>query len=388
MSFVLGQLLGGTKRHSRWQDGDLRHRIGVRRERRHQRMPGLMDGHRLFFLGQQHIGGIAPAQDDPVPGRVEVIGRQHAAPLPHGVDRGLVDEVGEIGAGEPGSRPRDHGQVHLRAEAFALAVHLQDLRPFPLGGQRHGDLPIEPSGTQQRRVEGLGPVGRGEDNHALGRVEPVHLGQQLVERLLTLVVTTADETGPPLAPDSVDLIDEDDGRGAFACLVEQVADAGGADPHEHFDEPGAAHRQERHLGLTGDRSGEQRLAGTGRPDHEHPTGALRPGLSVSLGMPQEVDDFADLLFRALVAGHVGEPGCRALGINDLCPGPADAAEPARQRPLRRSAGPDEEGHQQEQRQEAQQDRQEGCAGVGRLDIDLLGLQLAEDALGVESGRDL
>ncbi len=59
-------------------------------------------------------------------------------------------------------------------------------------------------------------------------VEPVHLREHLVERLLALVVTAA-EPGAALAADGVDLVDEDDGRRLLARRLEQVADPAGAD---------------------------------------------------------------------------------------------------------------------------------------------------------------
>ncbi len=83
-----------------------------------------------------------------------------------------------------------------------------------------------------------GPVrGRDEDDAALD-VEAVHLDQQLVERLLTLVVTAA-EPGTAVPADRVDLVDEDDGRRVGLGLLEQVADPAGADADEHLDEVGA-----------------------------------------------------------------------------------------------------------------------------------------------------
>ena len=48
------------------------------------------------------------------------------------------------------------------------------------------------------------------------RIEPVHLHQQLVQRLLALVVPAA-ETGAAVATHRVDLVDEDDARARCAC---------------------------------------------------------------------------------------------------------------------------------------------------------------------------
>src|SRR5690606_32970676 len=98
---------------------------------------------------------------------------------------------------------------------------------------------------------------------ALVAFEAVHLDQQLVQRLLALVVTAA-EARAAMTADRVDFVDEDDTRRVLLRLVEHVADARGADADEHLYEIGARNREKRHLRLTRDRTREQRLAGAGR----------------------------------------------------------------------------------------------------------------------------
>jgi len=87
------------------------------------------------------------------------------------------------------------------------------------------DLPVEATGTEQRLVEDLRTVRGGHDDHALRGVEPVHLRQELVERLLTLVVP-ADEAGAarPRFADGVELVDEHDAGRLVLGLLEEVAD--------------------------------------------------------------------------------------------------------------------------------------------------------------------
>ena len=140
-------------------------------------------------------------------------------------------------------------------------------------GALDGDLPVEAARAQQRRVEDVGPVGRGDEDHAALDVEAVHLDEQLVERLLALVVAAA-EAGAAVPADGVDLVDEDDGRGVGLGLLEQVADAGGADADEHLDEVRAGDRVERHAGLAGDGARQQRLAGAGRAVEQDALGDL------------------------------------------------------------------------------------------------------------------
>src|SRR6266540_3015567 len=130
------------------------------------------------------------------------------------------------------------------------------------------DLPVEAAGAQQRRVEDVGPVRGGDQDDVVLQLEAVHLDEQLVERLLALVVASA-ETGSAMAADGVDLVHEDDAGPGLLGLLEEVAHARGADADEHLDEVGAGDREERHAGLAGDGPREQRLAGAGWAVQQH-----------------------------------------------------------------------------------------------------------------------
>src|SRR5262249_41445412 len=81
--------------------------------------------------------------------------------------------------------------------------------------------PIETAGRLQRRVEHVGPVrGRNQDD-ALVRLEAVHLDEELVQRLLALVVAAA-QAGAAVTADGVDLVDEDDAGRVLLALLEEV----------------------------------------------------------------------------------------------------------------------------------------------------------------------
>ena len=174
-----------------------------------------------------------------------------------------------------------------------------------MSGKRHHDLPVEPARPEQRRVQDIRTVGRGDDDDPFVAVEPVHLDEELIEGLLALVVTAA-EARAPVASYRVDLVDEDDARCVLLGLVEHVADARRADPDEHLDEVGARDREERHLRLTGDGLREQRLAGTRRAHHQDASRDLAAELLELRGVAQEVDQLADLLLGLLDARDVGE----------------------------------------------------------------------------------
>ena len=176
---------------------------------------------------------------DPVDGFLDLLHGDRLLVPTRGEQRSLVDRVREVGAGEAGRAPGQHREVDRLVEGLAPGMHAKDRLPaFEIGAVDH-DLPVEPPGPQQRRVEDVRPVRRRHEDHGGALVESVHLDEQLVQRLLALVVPAA-EPGAALPSDGVDLVDEHDRRRAGLRLLEQVAHARRADAHEHLDEVGAA----------------------------------------------------------------------------------------------------------------------------------------------------
>ena len=222
-----------------------------------------------------------------------------------GQDRGLVDEVREVRAGEARRLARDllHGDALV--ERLALGVDLEDRGAAPHVRAVQDDLAVEAAGAQERRVQDVGAVGGGDDDHVGVRVEAVHLDQDLVQGLLALVVGAA-EAGAALAADRVDLVHEHDARAVALGLVEQVADAAGADAHEHLDELGAGDAEERHPGLAGHGTGHQRLARSRRAHQQHAARDARAQRVELLRVLEELHDLLELHLGLVHAGHVRE----------------------------------------------------------------------------------
>ena len=233
-----------------------------------------------------------------------------------GEQRRLVEHVGQVGTGEAGGALGDGEQVDVAGERLALGVHLEDVHAALQVGAVDGDLPVEAAGAQQRRVEDVGPVGGGDEDHAALDVEAVHLDQQLVEGLLALVVAAA-EARTAVPADGVDLVDEDDGRRVGLGLLEQVTDPGGADTDEHLDEVRAGDRVEGHAGLAGDGAREQRLAGAGRAVEQHALGDLGADRLELRRLLEELLDLLELLDGLVDPGDVGERGLRRVLGDEL-----------------------------------------------------------------------
>ena len=113
------------------------------------------------------------------------------------------------------AKPAVRAAIDLEVDALAdlhvLDVNPQDVLAAADVGLVDEHLPIEAARAEQGRIEHLGAVGRAHDDDALAAVEAVHLGEQLVERLLALLVAAHRRLDADLA-ERVELVDEDDAR--------------------------------------------------------------------------------------------------------------------------------------------------------------------------------
>ena len=107
--------------------------------------------------------------------------------------RGFVHHVGQVGAGESRCSAGQNVQVDIVGERNLLGMNAKHLFAAANVGTAHHYAAVETAGTKQRRIEHVGPVRRGDENDAVVRLEAVHLDQQLVQCLLALIVSAAQD---------------------------------------------------------------------------------------------------------------------------------------------------------------------------------------------------
>ena len=242
-------------------------------------------------------------------------------------------------------------------ERLALGVNLEDVAAALAVGTVDDDLAIEAARAQQRRIEDVRTVRRRDQDHVVLLLEPVHLDEQLVERLLALVVPTA-HARAAMTADGVDLVDEDDARARLLRLLEEVAHARRAHTDEHLDEVRAGDREERYARLAGGRPREQRLAGAGRPVEQHAlrdAGAERLEL---LRVLEELLDLVQLLDRLVRAGDVLVGHLRGIRRHPLRAALAEAHH-LRAPALHLVHQEDPEADQEQERQQSADERPPG-----------------------------
>src|SRR4051794_30282333 len=369
--------------------GDLVDRVGMLEVVADDRVAHLVVGRDQALLLAHDPGLLLRAGDHAHDPLLELELADLALAAAGGEEGGLVHEVREVGAGEAGGLAGERVGVDGARERLAAGVDVEDLGPPLAVGAVDDDLAVEAAGTEQRRIEDVRAVRGGDEDDVVLHLEAVHLHQELVQRLLALVVPAA-HAGPAVAADGVDLVHEDDAGRVLLRLLEEVADAGGADPDEHLDEVGSRDREEGDARLTRNGAGEQRLAGARRPVEQDALRDPRPERLELLGVLEELLDLVELLDRLVHAGDVAERDLRRVDREPLglrFPEGHHLRAAALHLVHQEDPEPDED-------QEREDVREQGEPAVGLRGLDVEGearrlvlghLELVDQLVGVELG---
>lgn len=258
----LGDEVGGAEAAAALDDGQLLEVGAAVDQLADERVAGLVLGRLLEFgLGAVRVPLLA-AHRGFVECELDVVVVGGVLALEDGVDQGLVDHVGDLGAAHAGGLARDLVQFVLGVTCEGALAHLVFEHVFApvFVGQRDFKSAVEAPGPQERLVERVNEVGGADHEDVLVLAEAVHLREHLVERLPVLVGVPA----LPAAAECVQLVDEDDARFVLARQLEQVPYSLRADPHLHLVERAPAAVDEGLVGLARQCLRDQRFAGARR----------------------------------------------------------------------------------------------------------------------------
>src|SRR3972149_3209478 len=191
MPVLLWKELCGAHGHAPRYYGHLVYWVHVRQAQRHEGVSRFVVGGYAFFLLAY---GLLPrgAHEDLVAGLLEVRHLNELFIHPRGCESGLVRYVLEVGPRHPRGPAGDPVEVHIRGELLSLHVNIEYAPALLQTRPVYYYVSGEPPGPQERRVEDVGPVGGGHDDHLLVGLQTVHLAQELVQRLLPLVVAASE----------------------------------------------------------------------------------------------------------------------------------------------------------------------------------------------------
>ena len=295
-----GVAAGATAR----EDGHLIHALDVLHRPRGERVAALVvRGDLLFVLGDD-LGLAARATHHAVRGLFQRVRRNDISADARREQRRLVEDVCQVRAGHTGGTLGQLLDVDIFRQRFTFGVDLENLLAAGKIRVGHRDLAVEAARAQQRLVEDVRAVGRRDEDDALAVAEAVHLHEELVQRLLALIVAAAGTSATAGTTHGVDLVNEDDARRLRLGLLEQVAHAGGTDTDEHLHEVRARDGEERHARLACDGAREQCLTGARRAVEKDAARNLRAERVVAFRVLEEVLDLHELFHGLVRTGHV------------------------------------------------------------------------------------
>ena len=114
-------------------------------------------------------------------------------------------------------------------------MYLQDIYTSLKIRLVNDDTAVKTSRTKQCLIEHFRPVGRCQYQQSARRIETIHLRKQLIQCLLTLIISSSVPAVTALS-DRIDLIDKDDTRCVFLCFLKQITDTRCTDTDEHLHE--------------------------------------------------------------------------------------------------------------------------------------------------------
>ena len=236
--------------------------------------------------------------------RIQQILLAHILPaVLDGQDCSFIDHIGQVRAHGTDRCQTDLIQIYRLIHQHVFGMYLQDLHTALQIRFFHDDTTVKTSGSQKCLIQYLRPVGRcQQDDPALG-IKTVHLGKQLVQCLLTLIIAAA-VLGITAASDGIDLINKDDTRRTLLRFLKQVTDTGCTHADIQFDEVGTRQREERNARFSGYRLGKQRLTGSRRAYEQCTLGDLRADLGILGRIVQEIHDLDQGLLRFILTGHI------------------------------------------------------------------------------------
>ena len=305
---VLGQLLGHAERHAGGQDGHPATGSACGDSAATSACPDSWTATAALLARQQDVRALAGCRAGsgrgPAAKSAAVI---TLAVVPDRDDGRLVDQVGQVGAGEAGRAAGDRRQVDVGGQLLAARrARPGSARALGLGGQRDDDLPVEPAGPQQRRVERLGPVGGGHARRrpAPGRSRPSRpaagSGSARARRW-------TDRPAPPrrwpmASISSMKMIDG--ARLRASANRSRTRDA--PTPTNSSTKPEPVTEKNGTEASPATARASRVLPVPGGPTISTPRGPIAPAAAYRPRIAQEVHDLADLALDPLVAGDVGE----------------------------------------------------------------------------------
>src|SRR5215469_11650347 len=111
---------------------------------------------------------------------------------------------------------------------------------------------------------------------------------------------------PTMAANGINFVDEDDAGGVLFPLLKQIADTASTNAHKHLHKIRTGDAEERNIGFTGNRAGQQGLAGSRMTYKQDALRNASTELLKLLRFTQEFDDLPQLFLGFVYSSYIFE----------------------------------------------------------------------------------
>src|SRR6056300_1608581 len=313
---LIGLEEGDTTRSTSGNDGDFAYRIIVGDEDTHDGVSSLVVRHE-FLLAEGELYITLSTHYNTLIDILHDVIRDHTLTITDSADGTLVHEVRKVSTRETRGLLGDVPKVNILREVLVPRVDTEDLLTTLNTGKSNLNFAVETAWTEESVIEDVDAVRRSDDHDTSLIVETIHLSEELVDGLFTLIVGRH-TTCRTLLTNSVNLIDEDDTRLILSCLLEKFAYALGSNTYEHLNEVRGRTLNEGDVGLTSDGSSEEGLTRTWSTGEEGTTRNLGTTSIVAFRFLEEIHNLLEFLFGRVDTLNISESCLNLLVHRKLC----------------------------------------------------------------------
>ena len=145
-------------------DRDLMNRIGMLQDVAHQSVAALMVGNRGAFGLGHHATLALRSSNHALHRLLDLVHRDHGTMTASGQQRRLVEQVRQIGTSKANGHLGELLKLDVLVHRLVLGMHTQDLLAALHVRTVDRNLAVKTAGTQQRRIQNVGAVGRGDQD--------------------------------------------------------------------------------------------------------------------------------------------------------------------------------------------------------------------------------
>ena len=162
----------------------------------------------------------------------------------------FINHIGKICTNCTACSQCNRIQIHTLIQMYILRMNLQDLHTSLQVRLIYDNSTVKTSRTKKRLIQNLRTVRSTQYQNTLRSIETIHLRQQLVQRLLTLLITSTVFT-VTASPNGINFIDKNNTWCILGCFLKQISYTGSSDTDIQFNKVRSGKREERHLGFSG-----------------------------------------------------------------------------------------------------------------------------------------